>query len=99
MLDSIYHMTLKLLKNLIFARKRQDFGNLHVTLKWASLRYVTKINLYTTTTSCFSILLHGFISLQDATLCDKDTLLAKFPSIGKGAISDCCLDKRALLLI
>ena len=99
MIDSIYHMALRLLKNRFFARTRQEFAIFYVTLKWASLRYVIKINLYTTTTSCFSILLHGFISLQDATSCDKDTLLAKFPSIDKGAISDCCMDKRALLLL
>ena len=33
MLDSIYHMTLKLLKNHIFCIKMQHVGNLYATLK------------------------------------------------------------------
>ena len=42
MLDSIYHMTLKLPKNSIFGVKTEDFAIFYATLKWMSLRYVTK---------------------------------------------------------
>ena len=52
MLDSIYHMTLKLLKNHISCVKC----------------YAT----YLKTASGLSILLHGVISLPDATSCDKE---------------------------
>ena len=40
MLDSIYHMTLKLL-NRFFGVKTQDFAIFCATLKWTSLRNVT----------------------------------------------------------
>ena len=66
MLDSIYHMTLRLLWNLISAVK---------TLYFCYVRNVVMdvitfpVNLYTT--SYLSILLHGVISLPDATSYDK----------------------------
>ena len=41
MLDSIYHMTLKLLRNSIFGVKHHDFA-LFYTLKWTLLRNFTK---------------------------------------------------------
>ena len=52
MLDSIYHMTLKLYKTAFSALKGQEFAIFNAT-------------------SGVSILLHGVISLPDATLCDK----------------------------
>ena len=36
MLDSIYHMTLRLLRNLISAVKRYNFVMMHATLLWTS---------------------------------------------------------------
>ena len=42
MLDSIYHITLKLIKNSIFDVKMQDFAIFYATLKWMSLHNVTK---------------------------------------------------------
>ena len=36
MLDSIYHMTLKLLNNHILGVKTQDFAIFYATLKWTS---------------------------------------------------------------
>ena len=42
MLDSIYHMTLKLLKNHILGVKKHDFAIVYATLKWMSLHNVTK---------------------------------------------------------
>ena len=46
MLDSIYHMTLKLLRYHIFGVKTQDFAIFYTTLKWVSLHNVTKsVNL------------------------------------------------------
>ena len=42
MLNYIYDMTLKLSKIAILACKRQDFTIFCATLKWASLRNVTK---------------------------------------------------------
>ena len=42
MFDSIYHMTLKLLKNRIFGMKTSDFAIFLATLKWTSLCSVTK---------------------------------------------------------
>ena len=53
MLDSIYHMTLKLLKN------HQNFAIFYATL-WMTLRYATNMQ----TTSGLSILLHGIIHCQ-----------------------------------
>ena len=41
MLDSIYHMALKLLKNRIFAENAR-FCHLFSNAKWTSLRSVTK---------------------------------------------------------
>ena len=42
MLDSIYHMALKLLKNSLFGVRTEDFAIFYATLKWTSLRNVTK---------------------------------------------------------
>ena len=62
MLDSIYHMTLKLLKN----------ENVKIspscTHCYNGHHYVSRKSV---TTSGISILLHGVISLADATSCDK----------------------------
>ena len=68
MLDSIYHMTLKLLKNLISGMKMsrfltsftQRYNGRHVTLQTSLL-----------TTSGLLILLHGIISLPEVTPCDN----------------------------
>ena len=66
MLDYIYHMTLKLLYNCILAMKTKvlPYG---CGVFIICHKYLTLLNL----TSGLSILLHGVISLQDATLCDK----------------------------
>ena len=42
MLDSTYHMTLKLVKSSIFCEKTQDFAIFYATFKWTSLRNITK---------------------------------------------------------
>ena len=42
MLDSIYHMSLRLLKNQNFGVKTSKFSIFYATLKWTSLCYVTK---------------------------------------------------------
>ena len=42
MLDSIYHMTLEVLKKSHFDVKMQYFAIIYATLKWTSLRNVTK---------------------------------------------------------
>ena len=42
MIDSIYHMALKLIKNLIVGEKRQYYDILYAVIKWTSLRNVTK---------------------------------------------------------
>ena len=42
MLDSIYHMTLKLLTNSIFDVEAQDLAIFYAMLKWTSLRTVSK---------------------------------------------------------
>ena len=42
MLDSIYHMTLKLLKNRIFCERTANFVNVNTTLKWTLLQNVNK---------------------------------------------------------
>ena len=67
MLDSIYHMTLKLLKNSIFGVKIEDFVIYYTTLNWTSL--LTLQNLKTI--SGLLILLHGIISLPVGMSCDK----------------------------
>ena len=47
MLDSIYHMTLKLLKDRSFGIKTSRLCHLFHNVKWTSLRYVTKsVNHY-----------------------------------------------------
>ena len=43
MLDSVYHMRLKLLLNHIFLRKRQGFYHICVTLLQLSIHNVTRI--------------------------------------------------------
>ena len=60
MLDSIYHMTLKLIKNHIFGMKRS-----YIMIPYNGLHYAMLRNLQTT--SGLPILLHGVISLPDAT--------------------------------
>ena len=67
MLDSVYHMRLKLLKNHILWRKNVMILPFYETLYWTSLHKVTFLQL----TSGLSILLHGVISLPDATSCDN----------------------------
>ena len=42
MLDFIYHMTLKFLKNSIFGVKTEAFAIFEATLKWMSLPNITK---------------------------------------------------------
>ena len=42
MLDSIDHMTLKLLTDCIFGVKKQDFAIFYGTLKWISLPNIAK---------------------------------------------------------
>ena len=42
MFNSIYHITLKLIKNRIFGVKTQDFAIFYATSKWMTLRKVTK---------------------------------------------------------
>ena len=60
-IDSIYHMTLTLLKNRIFGVKTSRLCHLFSSVKWTLLHY----------TSGLSILLHGVIALPDATPCDN----------------------------
>ena len=68
MLDSIYHMTFKILKKSHFSRENVNISSL---LRNVIMDVITfPINLYTT--SGLSILLHGVISLPDATSCDKN---------------------------
>ena len=62
MLDSIYHMTLKLIKTHIFLVKTSRFYHL--------LRNVT-MDVIAFPENGLSILLHSVISLPDATSCDK----------------------------
>ena len=61
MLDSIYHMTLRLIKNRILGVQASRFCHL--------LRNVI-IDVITFTTSGLSISLHSVIPLPDATSCD-----------------------------
>ena len=63
MLDSIYHMTSRLLLKSHFCRKNV------IILSLCSQRCYGRVNLQTT--SGLTILLHGVISLPDATSCDK----------------------------
>ena len=69
MLDSINHMTLKLLKNRIFGVKTSIFCYLsrNVIMDVITLRYQICKPF-----SGFSMLLHGVISLPDVTSCDKN---------------------------
>ena len=60
MLDSFYHMTLKLLKNRMFGLKTSIFCHL-LTQRKNGRQYVTLLTLLTT--GELSISLHGVISL------------------------------------
>ena len=60
MLDSINHMTIKLIKNRVFGVK---------TLRFIGIYYVTLLNFYATIG--LSILWHGVIALPGAMLCDQ----------------------------
>ena len=66
MLDSIYHMPLKLLKNHILGVKTSRFCHLLRNLIMDGIMLHT--NLLT-----LSILLHGVISLPGVTSCDKSS--------------------------
>ena len=68
MLDSIYHMTLKLLIKSFYWRENVKILP-SFTQHYNVRHYVMLLNLYTT--SGLSILLHGIISLPDALSCDK----------------------------
>ena len=67
MLDSIYHMALKLIKNRICAVKTSKFGHFIRNVIMDVITFPKKM----LNTSGLSILLHSGISLQDATSCDK----------------------------
>ena len=43
MLDSIYHMIIKLVKIAFLAWKHQDFAIFYATLLWTSLQYATNL--------------------------------------------------------
>ena len=64
MLDSIYHMTLKLLKICIFGGKMSRFCQLCNFIMLNQSHYVTLLSL-------LSILLYGVKPFLDATSCDK----------------------------
>ena len=73
MLDSIYHMTLKILKNCIFGVKTSRISLILRNVITDATTF--PVNLLPT---CgLSILLHGVISLLDAISCDKTKLLAQ----------------------
>ena len=67
MLDSIYHMALRLLSNLISAVKKLYFCHYVRNV----VMDVITVPVNPKTTSGLSIVLHGVISLSDATLYDK----------------------------
>ena len=67
MLDSIYHMTLRLLSNLISAVKTLYFCHYVRNIVMDIITFPVNLK----TTSCLSILLHGFISVPDTTSYDK----------------------------
>ena len=71
MLDSIYHMTLKLLKNRVFGVKTSRICHLLRNI----IMDVITLHTNLSTTRGLTILLHGFISLPEATSCDKYRLL------------------------
>ena len=70
MLDSIYHMTLKILKNCIFGVKTSRFSLIlcNVIMDVITLRPENLL-----TTSGLSILLHDVISLPDVTSCNEES--------------------------
>ena len=63
MLDSIYHMTIRLLLNHFFCVKMLKICHVYAALLLTSFPNVTKM----------SILMHGVISLPDATSYDKQS--------------------------
>ena len=67
MLDSIYHMKLKLIKNHIYGVKTSRFCHLLRSVIMDVITFPENLQ----TTICLSILLHSFISLPDKTPCDK----------------------------
>ena len=67
MLDSIYHMILKILKNCIFGVKTSRFSLILSSVIMDVITFPENLQ----TTSGLSILLHDVISLPDATSCDK----------------------------
>ena len=67
MLDSIYHMTLKLIKNHIFGVKTSRYCHLLRNVIMDIITFSENLQ----TTSGLLILLHGVISLPDATSNDK----------------------------
>ena len=67
MLDSIYHMTLKILKNFIFGVKTSRFSLILHNVIMDIITFPRDL----LTTSGLLILLHGINSLPDATSCDK----------------------------
>ena len=67
MLDSIYHMTLKLLENCILGMKASKFCHLLCSV----IMDVIMLRKNLSTTSGLSILLHGVIPLPDVTSYDN----------------------------
>ena len=70
MLDSIYHMILDCFCSRVFGVKTSRFYHKNVMLLWASFHYVT-CTRKSVNTSGLSILMHGVISLPDATSYDN----------------------------
>ena len=68
MLDSIYHMTLKLLNKITIGHKNVKILS-SFTQRHSGRHYVKLLNL--SPTSGLSILLYGVISLQGVTSCDN----------------------------
>ena len=71
MLDSIYHMTLRLLCNIISGVK--EIRICHYVRKVCYGHHNVSENLLTT--SGLSILMHDVISLLDAASCDKNKVI------------------------
>ena len=66
-LDSVYHMTLKLIKNLIWGVKMSRLCHLLRNVIMDLIPVLQNLE----TTSGLLILLHGVISLPDATSCEN----------------------------
>ena len=80
MLDSIYHMTLKILKKCIFGVKTSRISLILRNVITDATTF--PVNLLPT---CgLSVLLHGVISLTEAIPCDKTKILAQ------GGLRLCC---------